>query len=370
MSHRSEDIHFPTYRWKFLPASTLSRQVLLMNTAENRDGVQRGLLARIPQDGSRMTIGSEVKLARERADLSTEQADVLSSFAAENDLIVPPVARHATHDALARDMPFMFLPPQPVPLAPMRAARRGGRRALTLLALLGTAGWGAYLYQSSRPFDLDKFAVWASRWVSPADRATTAAATGPGEARPNDPTEIDPLHASNESAKSPDADRTADTGSNASTANVSEIARPAAAAPQTTGTSGSLAGPIKNVQNVSGEWRLDALTETSDSSFQRLKLHYEVKLSQDGDRVAGVGTKVDENEKEIGPGANTPVTMTGTIAGDRLTLNVVELRTQREARGKIVLLVGTATGELRGRFSSSAAPSSGHIEARRVSSVE
>jgi hypothetical protein len=58
--------------------------------------------------------------------------------------------------------------------------------------------------------------------------------------------------------------------------------------------------------------------------------------------------------------------MAGAIAGHRLTLNVVELGKQPETRGKIVLLVDEA-GTLRGRFSSSAAPSSGQVEGRRVS---
>ena len=302
---------------------------------------------------------SELKLARERVDLSTEQEDVLNSFSAENDLIVPP--RHATHGPLARDIPFIFCPPQPVPLAPSRAARGRARRALTLLALLVTAGWGAYVYQSSHPQDFEIIAAWVSRLATPADTAATAADTEPSEARLSDPTEIDPLFASTESAVPPDAGRTADTGSNASDTNMSEVTRPAAAAPRTIGTSGALAHPVRN---VSGEWRLDALTETGDSSFQGLTLHYEMKLTQDGDRLAGVGTKVSENETGTGPGAQTPVTIAGTIAGDRLTLNFVDVGTQPERRAKIVLLADDA-GTLRGRFSSNAAPSSGHVEAHR-----
>ena len=263
-------------------------------------------------------------------------------------------------------MPFIFCPPQPVPLAPTRAARGRARWALTLLALFGASAWGAYVYQSSRPLDLDIIAAWMSRLRA---RATRRRRPQP-QRRPKrgrDPTDVDPLPASNESAVSPAADQTSDTEGNSSVANLTEITRPTAAAPQTTGTSGSLAGPIENVRNVSGEWRLDALTETGDSSFQGLKLHYEMKLTQDGVRVAGVGARVSASEQGTGPGAQTPVTMTGTIAGNRLTLNFVELGTQPETRGKIVLLVDEA-GTLRGRFSSNAAPSSGHVDGRRTSS--
>ena len=160
---------------------------------------------------------------------------------------------------------------------------------------------------------------------------------------PNDPPPNDPPLASNQSAVSPEPDE-----------NVTGAARP-----QSTGTAGSLAG---TVENVSGEWRLDTQIETSDSSLERLNLHYEMTLKQDGDRVAGVGTKVDENEKGI-------VTLSGTIAGGRLTLNFVERGTQSETRGKFVLLLDEA-GTLRGRLSSSAAQSSRHVEGRRMSSAQ
>jgi len=358
-----EDIHLPTYQVEIFTSQYAQPTRFSQNTAENRDGAQHGVLARIPQGGTRMNFGSELKLARDHAGLSTEPDNVLNSFAPENDFIVPP--RHAAHDPLARDIHFTYHPP--VPLAPTRAARGRLRRALTLLALFGTAGWGAYVYQSSHPLDLDTVSAWVSRLKTLAERETRAAATAPREARPNVPTKIDPPLASNESAVSPDADRKADTG-NASGAK-SDITRPVAPPPPTIGTSGSLASPIENVKNVSGGWRLDTLTETGDSSFEGLKLHYEMKLTQDGDRVAGVGTKVSENEKGTGPAAQTPVTMTGTIAGDRLTLNFVELGTRPETRGKIVILIDEA-GTLRGRFSSNATPSSGHVEGRRVLTAE
>ena len=314
-----------------------------------------------------MSVGSELKLAPERIGLSTEQDGALNSFAPEHDLIVPP--RHATHDPLARDVPFVFVPPQPVPLAPSRAARGRARRALPLLALFVAASWGAYVYESSHPIDLDVITAWVSHFAGPTNPKTRAAVTASTDNRPTDPPDVDPLPASNDSAISLDAARAADTSDKPSVANMSEISRPAAAAPHTTSTSGSLAVPLQNVKNVSGEWRLNAQTETGDSSFEGVKLHYEMKLTQDGDRVTGIGTKVSENENGNEPGSQTPVTMTGSIAGSRLTLNVVEPGTQPETRGKIVLMVDE-TGTLRGRFSSSAAPSSGHVEGRRVSPVK
>lgn len=290
-----------------------------------------------------MTVGTEPNLTRERADRSTDIRNVLDAFAPEHDFMVPP--RHAAHAPLAHDIHFVF-DRAPLPLAPAPPARGRFWLVLAVLALLGTAAWGAYLYDPSRPLDLDTIAAWASRLATtrvtaPSGTALTAPATAPSDARANAPTLTDPLFAPTESTVE------------------SETARPTAARPKPTETPSS---SVSAVPNVSGVWRLDTLMEASDSSVQSLNLHYEMTLKQDGDRVAGVGTKVSDS-------AQTPVTVTGNIVRERLTLNVVELGAQPETRRKMVVLIDAA-GTLRGRFSSSAPPTSGHVEAHRLSSVK
>jgi hypothetical protein len=273
-----------------------------------------------------------------------ETPDVLNSFAPETDLTAPLFAGHSTHAHLASDSAFI-IHELPVPLAPVRAARGHTWRALAALAVLAAAAWAAYEYGFRRPLDFDPIAAWASSLVSPAP-----AARAPIKALPLDPPRSEsPQVASNASAAPAIPDRTAAPLSNTST---------------TPAASSSLVSPV---QNVSGAWRLDTQTEASDSSLEGLHLHYEITLAQDGVQVTGVGTKVSEGDG-VAPGARTPVTMSGAVAGDRLTLNVVERGSDSETRGKIVLLVDSA-GSLRGRFSSSAAPSSGHVEGRRVSAA-
>ena len=121
------------------------------------------------------------------------------------------------------------------------------------------------------------------------------------------------------------------------------------------------------MQDVSGSWKLATHIESSSySRYAGLQLGYEMKLEQDGARVTGVGRKITENGDEIGARAQTPVTVSGTITGDRLTLNFVERGARRPTQGKFVLLVDEG-GALRGRFSSNAAQSSGRVEAYRVS---
>jgi len=297
-----------------------------------------------------------LEFAVERPNILPDTPDALNAFAPERDAAAPLLfAGYSTHDPLASDIPF-FIDHAPVPLAPVRAAHGRVRRALTVLALLGSTGWAGYRYQSTRPLDLDAIAAWTSRLAIPTRTATTVPTSAPSKALPLDPAPVDSLPASNESAISSGADRTADTNSNTSAATMSEAAQPTAARPENAGTSAFLAIPV---QNVSGTWRLDTQTEASDSSLKGLTLHYEIELAQDGNRVTGAGTKVSEIGK-------TAVTMSGTIAGKRLTMDVVETGARSGARSKIVLLVDNAE-TLRGRFSSSAAPSSGHVEARRIS---
>jgi hypothetical protein len=121
------------------------------------------------------------------------------------------------------------------------------------------------------------------------------------------------------------------------------------------------------VPNVAGSWTLKTQVESSSySRYEGLQLGYEVRLEQKGDRVTGSGKKITENDNDINPRAQTPLSLSGTISGDRLTLNFVERGARRPTRGKFVLVLDDV-GRLRGRFSSTAAQSSGLVEAYRAS---
>jgi hypothetical protein len=73
---------------------------------------------------------------------------------------------------------------------------------------------------------------------------------------------------------------------------------------------------------------------------------------------------VSENGRAIGSRAQTSISVAGTIHGEHLTLAFTELGASRAAEGKFVLVLeGHAT--MRGRFSRTAAPPSGLVEASR-----
>lgn len=124
--------------------------------------------------------------------------------------------------------------------------------------------------------------------------------------------------------------------------------------------------PSGRSSSLTGSWRFATQVESSSySRFAGLQLGYDLTLEQDGNRIKGVGRKVSENGATLGRRAQTPLMVTGTIAGDRLMLNFVERGTRRQTRGTFELLVDD-NGTLRGSFSSTAARSSGRVEAHRV----
>ena len=122
-----------------------------------------------------------------------------------------------------------------------------------------------------------------------------------------------------------------------------------------------------SVSDLTGAWSIATQVESSSlARFEGLRLGYEMRLRQRGDRVTGVGRKVTENGAGIGRRAQTPVTVNGRIDGDRLLLKFVEKGTRRSTQGTFELLIDES-GALRGSFSSTAARSSGRVEAHRLS---
>ncbi len=205
----------------------------------------------------------------------------------------------------------------------IRADRVGG----------AAAGWGAYFYQANGRSGRETTPA-ATRSSPPPASQDTAVSTAPATiVPPRDTTSTAPQ------------ERT--------TAEAPESAKTALAA--------------DSLKDVSGSWTLAThITSSSFARFEGLQLGYEIQLEQAGDRVRGAGRKVTQNGDGIGPRAQTPISLDGTIDGDRLTLTFNERGARRPTQGKFVLLVDEA-GTLRGRFSSTAAHSSGTVEGHRLS---
>jgi transcriptional regulator with XRE-family HTH domain len=288
--------------------------------------------------------GMELKHAREQAGLSAEQIAERTKFKLEKiealesgdfehlpqgiylDGIVRAYARELGLDAaplveqvrlergkLPGDSPIPFHEPvefeRPsaapetvlVPPVAQRALRPHSSLAVAVLALLVLLGWSAYFYEASRDVDRD-------------------------------------------------------------TAGKNYLSLPAKVAP----AAQPIAFTENAVQDVTGTWKVATHVESSSyASYSGLLLGYEMEIEQDGDRVTGTGRKILENGTEINPRGQTPITVSGVVDGDRLTLNFTERGARRASQGTFTLM-RDADGMLRGRFTSDAAKSSGSVEARRL----
>ncbi|MBA3270052.1 MAG: hypothetical protein H0T71_06030 [Acidobacteria bacterium] len=120
-----------------------------------------------------------------------------------------------------------------------------------------------------------------------------------------------------------------------------------------------------NDDELSGVWTLSTTIESSSMrTFQGLQLGYRIELNQNGNQISGSGQKVTENGRAVAAGGRTPISVRGTVEGNRLTLTFTERGARRPTEGKFILHRQDG-GALRGRFSSSAAGSSGLAEARK-----
>jgi hypothetical protein len=118
--------------------------------------------------------------------------------------------------------------------------------------------------------------------------------------------------------------------------------------------------------DLSGEWTLNTVVESSSlSMYEGLRLGYRLQLEQRGNTLRGSGLKVLENGNALGGGGQTPITVEGTVDGERLRLTFTERGAQRSSTGTFVLFRDGADG-LHGRFASDAARSTGRVEARRA----
>lgn len=231
-----------------------------------------------------------------------------------------PIAFHEPVQFERASPPQSSAAAEHVPARVPRPQRRLVPALAALVALAAVLGLAAYLYQGTRAFDRDTLGKFF---------ASSAEPTVPREAapRPAVPQRVE-------------------------TAGAVQVETAAVA------TAGA-------IQDVSGAWELATQVEsTSYARFAGLLLGYEIQLEQAGDRVTGLGRKVIENGDRINPRAQTPISVSGIVDGDRVALNFTERGSRRSTTGAFVLRMDQ-DGALRGRFSSDAAQSSGRVEARR-----
>jgi cytoskeleton protein RodZ len=307
--------------------------------------------------------------------------DVIDRARADDLNHIPP-GEVASHVSIAHG--FLDTP---------KSSRRSRWPAVAVLALAAATLGGVYLYRNSRPFTPgDVTGVPAVTTATRPPQAGAAADTndaatasaqpadakvaGPGtpvERTTPDPNAIasaplPPLPSTAPPARTPSDAESPLTARTAppSADRVSARVEPPPAARDTAAAARVAIGsaPVRATRDVGGIWSLATRVESSaGEGTAGLELGFEVHLEQNGNRVYGDGRKVVENGRTLPDGGQTPISLRGTIDGDRLTLTFTE-QGRRVSDGKFLLYVND-DGTMRGRFSSTAARSSGTVEARR-----
>ena len=118
--------------------------------------------------------------------------------------------------------------------------------------------------------------------------------------------------------------------------------------------------------DLSGGWTMtNQVQKSGRRAFQGLQLVYELELQQDGANISGTGRKISENGRALRGAARTPITLSGTVDGDRVHFTFREKGRRRESGGSFQFELGD-DGALRGTFESDAATSSGESIVRRA----
>ena len=119
--------------------------------------------------------------------------------------------------------------------------------------------------------------------------------------------------------------------------------------------------------DLSGWWEMtNRIEETDYEQYKGLRLGYRVKLEQDGNRITGHGQKWTEDGRSIGASGRTPITVSGTVEGRKVTLSFTEHGARRATNGGFTWNLSADRTELRGSFWSTAASTRGRSTAVRM----
>lgn len=119
--------------------------------------------------------------------------------------------------------------------------------------------------------------------------------------------------------------------------------------------------------DLTGEWHLtNTIESTTFRPFQGLRLGYRLFVRQHGLEFEGSGEKWSENDAEIPSLQHTPITLTGAIDGQRVKATFRERGARRETVGTFEWTLDSAARTMNGRFTSTAANTSGPSKLERV----
>jgi hypothetical protein len=109
------------------------------------------------------------------------------------------------------------------------------------------------------------------------------------------------------------------------------------------------------VHDLNGEWRIiNVVEKTNYKSFHNLQLGFRLKISQNGKQFTATGEKFSENGQTLPADSRTPITVTGSIEGDKVIATFVEDGLRRRSNGRFEWTLQNGGDKLTGTFVSSA----------------
>ena len=118
--------------------------------------------------------------------------------------------------------------------------------------------------------------------------------------------------------------------------------------------------------DINGKWNMvNTIETTSYPAYTNLRMGYHLVITQTGTDFTADGEKVSENGRPMADYERTPIHLTGTVDQSGASGTFVEEGLRRKSSGSVEWTLSADGNQLRGRFTSTAAKSSGPSVATR-----
>jgi hypothetical protein len=118
--------------------------------------------------------------------------------------------------------------------------------------------------------------------------------------------------------------------------------------------------------NLSGDWKVvNTVEQSSYAAYKNMEIGFNVSIDQAGNDFTGKGEKISENGRSLPADGRTPITVKGTIDGDKVEATFWEKGAVRKTNGRFVWRIDKGSGGLKGTFVSTAARTSGKSAATK-----
>jgi len=145
------------------------------------------------------------------------------------------------------------------------------------------------------------------------------------------------------------------------TASPTDVSQAPTTEPQAQKTENTAALP-----DLTGNWKVtNTVEQTSYEAYKNMEIGFNVSINQAGKDFTGKGEKISENGRSLPRNGRTPISVKGTIDGDKVEATFSENGAMRTTNGRFVWRINKTTGGLTGTFVSTAAGARGRSAAKK-----